>query len=267
MTTVIPPILLVLDVSVLSSASTRDWLGFSRVGACYLPKIIQEEMRFLHERAPDPDIERVAREFQRFQKTADWKVTDVVAYHPMLKSATGEAYTKRVRVSLAVARCAYGLSQANPTKLVVLVASDRNLLQRIYDMQVPNLCSINGGTLLNWSQAGQRPVAVIQKIQQMRNSGNIPHPRDRSEIPKTQIQTNTRIQSGYPKRTPARNSQIHPDISTPTWLKDMFSIAFALLTMAVAGFVIWLLIAKANSDRANPQSVYRPDSHPYELLA
>ncbi|NJN86732.1 MAG: hypothetical protein HC881_10975 [Leptolyngbyaceae cyanobacterium SL_7_1] len=58
--------------------------------------------------------------------------------------------TKRSRVSLAVGRCAYAQSLAHPTSLVVLVSSDRTMLQRIYDIQATNLCAITGQALLQW---------------------------------------------------------------------------------------------------------------------
>lgn len=252
MTTVIPPVLLVLDLSILSATTTREWMGFSRVGTCHVPKIIYEEMRFLHDRAPDPDLERVARDFNRFYKESSWQISDIVAYHPMLKSSTGEAYTKRVRLALAVARSAYGLAQGNSGKLVVLAVSDRNLQQKIYDMQVPNLCAINGPTLLQWSQTGQRPIAVIQKIQQMRSDGLLPEAARKQTAPSTRIQHQTRIQSGYPKRTDPRSSIPQAYVETPHWMRDLVSILLAVGALAFAGVVFWLLIKHANSQYAEP---------------
>jgi hypothetical protein len=249
--TVIPPVLLVLDLSILSATTTRDWMGFSRVGICHIPKIIDEEMHFLHDRAPDPELERVARDFRRFFKESNWKVSEGVSYHPMLKSSTGEAYTKRVRLALAVSRAAYSLSLENPTKLVVLAVSDRNLQQKIYDMQIPNLCAINSPTLLQWSQTGQRPIAVIQKIQQMRSGGLLPTAATRGNG-STRIQQQTRVQSGYPRSRP--HSQIpQAYVETPRWMKDLVAIALALGALVVAGVVVWFLINHANSQYATPQ--------------
>lgn len=251
MTTIIPPVLLVLDLSILSSTSTREWMGFSRVGTCIIPKIIYEELRFLSDRAPDPDLERVARDFQRLYKESNWKVSDVVAYHPMLKSATGEAYTKRVRLALAVSRAAYGLSQENTARLVVLAVSDRNLQQKIYDMQIPNLCAINGPTLLQWSQTGQRPIAVIQKIQQMRSGGLLPDAAHRGTP--TRIQGQTNIQSGTKKHTAPRSGIPQPYVEMPHWIKDLVSTLLALGALAFAVGLFWFLIKHANSQYAAPQ--------------
>ncbi len=259
MAVAIPPVLLVLDISTLSAASTREWLGFSRVGSCQIPKIIHEEMRFLHNRTPDPDLERVAREFSRFYKTSDWKISDEVAHHPALKSATGEALTKRTRIALAVARCAYGLATENPTNLVVLVASDRSLLQRIYDMKIPNLCAINGATLLQWSQTGQRPIAVIQKIQQMRVAGVTPKPAASSRYrstASTAIQTGTRIQSTTARVT-TRPISDSSSISDRHWFWEALSIVSALLAVGLAGFLAWKLVqySQQQNEETEEQSV------------
>ncbi|NJO48354.1 MAG: hypothetical protein HC840_01405 [Leptolyngbyaceae cyanobacterium RM2_2_4] len=135
----IPPVMLVLDISTLSSATPREWIEFSRVGTCCIPQVIYEEMRLLFDRSPDPDLERISREFSRFYPHSGWKITDVVGHHAALKTTTSHALTKRARVSLAVAKCAYGLAQEFPQNLVVLVASDRELQQKIYDMQINNL--------------------------------------------------------------------------------------------------------------------------------
>lgn len=169
--TSLAPMRLILDISTLSATTTREWLGFSRAGDCYIPHVVYEEIRFLYERSPDPDLERVSREFNRFYTSSGWKISEVTGHHPLLKSATGRALTKRARVALAVARCAYGEAQKNSKQLVVLVTSDRAILQRIYDIQLPNLAGIPSSALLNWSRSGRRPIAVSQKLQELRELG------------------------------------------------------------------------------------------------
>ncbi|MBF2090760.1 MAG: hypothetical protein IGR80_09675 [Synechococcales cyanobacterium K44_A2020_017] len=256
MATAIPPVEVVLDLSTLSATNTREWMGFARVGTCYVPKIIHEEMRFLHERAPDPDLERVAREFNRFYRDCQWHISDAIAHHPALRSSSGEALTKRNRIGLAVARCAYGLAEDNPTHLVVLVVSDRAMMQRIYSMKVPNLCAINGAMLLQWSQTGQRPIPIIQKIQEMRISSGT---RARlavnasSSSHSTYIQTSTRIQSNSSPRP--RSPVIHaPVASTPSWLPDVISILTALAALGIAIAVGWYMLSHSASQQSSPQS-------------
>jgi hypothetical protein len=256
MVTAIPPVDIVLDLSTLSATSTRDWMGFVRVGNCHVPKIIYEEMRFLHERAPDPDIERVAREFNRFYRESKWTISDALAHHPALRSSTGEAMTKRNRIGLAVARCAYGIAEDNPTHLVVLAVSDRAMLQRVYSMKVPNLCAINSAMLLQWSQTGQRPIPIIQKIQEMRVASGA---RARvaaggAAASPTVIQTPTRIQSNSElKRRSPKAYTVHTP-STPTWIPDFISILLALVALGVAIAVGWYMLSHFNSEQASPQS-------------
>ncbi|MGJ3247280.1 MAG: PIN domain-containing protein [Elainellaceae cyanobacterium] len=244
---VVPPILLVLDISTLSTTTTRDWLGFSRAGVCYLPQVIYEEMRFLYDRSPDPDLERTAREFNRFYATSGWKITEVVGHHPLLKSSTGYGLTRRTRVGLAVARCAYGLAQQHPASLVVLVASDRSILQRIYDIQTPNLTAIPGSTLLNWSRTGQRPVAISQKLQQMKAAGTFhPTPLTTNIKPSTKPPTPTARGKPHspPKRSPPaphRRPTSRSMGSNPVDIGQLLTGLSAFAALAIAGLLIWLI--------------------------
>lgn len=248
---VVPPILLILDISTLSTTTTRDWLGFSRAGVCYLPQVIYEEMRFLYDRSPDPDLERTAREFNRFYATSGWKITEVVGHHQLLKSATGYALTRRTRVALAVARCAFGLAQQHPASLVVLVSSDRSILQRIYDIQVPNLTAIPGSTLLNWSRTGQRPVAISQKLQQMKAAGTFrptPVTTPKSQTSKTSIRSKPLSpplppQRVYPTSTtsqkPRSSPRTRPVFSSSVDVGQVIAGVSAFAALAIAGMLIW----------------------------
>ncbi|MEB3358101.1 MAG: hypothetical protein VKK04_15340 [Synechococcales bacterium] len=266
-----PPIILVIDISTLSATTTREWLGFSRAGVCYIPHVVYEEMRFLYERSPDPDLERVSREFTRFYASSGWQITEVMGHHSLLKSSTGHALTKRSRVALAVARCALGLAQQHTKSMVVLVASDRSVLQRVYDIQIPNLTGIPGSALLQWSRSGQRPVAVSQKLQQMKASGML-------ETVSTGITSTYRSTS--PTRTPGRSPQptstgkakrstpprtstrsatsIQPAVSPfPDWFPQVASILSSMAALAFAGLVIWLIFFTDSFDRFLPN-----DSNP-----
>jgi hypothetical protein len=237
--TALPPVSLVFDISALSATSPREWLEFSRVGTSYVPQVVYEEMKFLFDRSPDPDLERVARAFTRFYATSGWQITDETGHHPALKVASGQAMTKRGRVSLAVARCAYGLAQNHPSNLVVLVSSDRALLQRLYDIQSSNLCGITGAALLQWCRSGQRPIAVSQKLQQMRAGGKpavatATAARSTMTERSTTLQGKTAIQSTT--KGQVRSSSASPAVKPKSlwWIAGIASIA---------ALVLWALFA------------------------
>lgn len=167
----LPPVILVLDVGVLVTGSQREWQQYPSVGTCVLPQAVVDEMQFLLMHAPDSDLERVAREFNRFQVGQKWQSTELLATHPMLKAQDGHALSKKARLSLAVAKCAYGLAKRYPSRLVVLATNEQPQIQRLQMLQMPNLCGITGVGLRGWSQSGQRPIAVLQHWQQMKAMG------------------------------------------------------------------------------------------------
>jgi hypothetical protein len=270
MNMVLPPVILVLDVSALSAASPREWLEFSRVGTAQIPQVVSEEMRFLFDRSPDPDLERVARAFTRFYPTSGWQTTDVNGHHPALKAASGQAMTRRSRVSLAVARCAYGLSQESPGSLVVLVSSDRALLQRLYDVQATNLCGITGPALLQWSRSGQRPIAVSQKFQQMRVPGGrspavvsqVPQSNSSgravaTSTPKTTVQTKTFIQQ------PTKIQSTVPASSGKTALTKWWVIAIVAM-IGVAAIALFSSTIQPNQQHQapHPANTQPKSTHP-----
>ncbi|MEB3211135.1 MAG: hypothetical protein VKL39_07255, partial [Leptolyngbyaceae bacterium] len=203
-----------------------------------------------------------------------WHITEVVGHHTILKSATGYALTKRMRVALAVARCAYGLAEQNPKSLVVLVASDRAILQRIYDIQAPNLAGIPGSALLQWTKTGQRPVAVSQKLQQLKTAGSlepisstISYTHFPTSTPRSSPTTSTATNSGItrPKppstsRTPAKKPRGRKSkaIVLPSWFPQLLSMTSALVAFGLAGYVIWALFFTDIFDRFLPKEPQDP---------
>jgi len=242
----VPPVILVFDISALSVASPSEWQEFSRVGSCYIPQVVYEEMRLMFDRSPDPDLERIAKAFNRFYASSGWQITEANAHHPALKVGSGQALTRRSRVSLAVGRCAYALSQNFPNSLVVLVSKDRTLLQRLYEVPVVNLCGITGESLLQWSRTGQRPIAVSQKFQQFRTAYGMP-PTTASTYQRT---SPTRIAPQNSKPTIARSSA-----SMPNWLPDVMSLLLAAAGLAIAVYLIWFLFNSADLKKYWPQTL------------
>ncbi|MBD2461115.1 hypothetical protein H6G89_08675 [Oscillatoria sp. FACHB-1407] len=264
----IPPVILVLDIGALSAATPREWLEFSRVGSCIVPQVVYEEMKFLFDRSPDPDLERIARAFNRFYATSGWQISEATAHHAVLKSGAGQALTRRTRISLAVGKCAYALSQEFPASLVVLVSSDRSMLQRIYDIQANNLCAITGPALLQWCRTGQRPIAVSQKLQRLRvatgaqvNStiqGQAYTATSPSRITTTPTRTTstTRITSG-------KKTTIQEASSMPSWIPQAFSLATSLAALIIAGFILVNVFRSANFQQlVNPSDAAPTQTSP-----
>jgi hypothetical protein len=229
----IPPVILVFDISALSAASCSEWREFARVGSCYIPQVIYEEMKLMFDRSPDPDLERIAKDFNRFYATSNWKITEADAHHAALKMGSGQAMTRRSRVSLAVGRSAYALSQQFQSSLVVLVTKDRSLLQRLYEIPEVNLCGITGEALLQWSRSGLRPIAVIQKVQQFRTAHGL--------TGKAAASHSERYSPAASAPKPAK-AAIVSDVAIPDWLPDAASMVLAFLGVAVAGCLIYYMI-------------------------
>jgi hypothetical protein len=241
----VPPVMLVFDISALSAATPSEWREFSRVGSCYVPQVVYEEMKLKFDRSPDPDLERIAKAFNRFYAASGWRITDVSGHHISLKVGSGQALTRRSRVSLAVGRCAYGLAEATPGSLAVLVTKDRELLQRLYEIPAVNLCGITVDNLLQWSRTGQRPVAVSQKLQQFRAAHGIQPVGTTGTSQAYQRTSPTRLSSS-PNSKPLARPRGMRAISTPDWLPDFVSLLLAAVGLAVAGYLIWLVFHNGN---------------------
>ena len=248
----VPPVILVFDISALSVSAPSEWREFSRVGSCYVPQVAYEEMKLMFDRSPDPDLERIAKSFNRFYASSGWQITDVNAHHPSLKVGSGQALTRRARVSLAVGRCAYGLSQAFPSSLIILVSRDRSLLQRLYEVPVVNLCGITGESLLQWSRTGQRPIAVSQKFQQFRTAYNLPPSTAVAAQPRA---VSSRTATSYPvSETQSNPPKLRSVASLPEWVPDLMSLILAAVGLAIAGFLVWFVLNNTELRKSLPRT-------------
>jgi hypothetical protein len=252
----VPPLMLVLDISALFATTPSEWREFSRVGSCYLPQIVYEEMKLKFDRSPDPDLERIAKAFNRFYPTSGWRTTEVNGHHPALKVGSGQSLTQRSRIALAVGRCAYGLAETTPGSLVVLVTKDRLLLQRLYEISLINLCGLPVENLLQWSRAGQRPILVSQRLQQFRAAHSIQ--------PAETVSCQSYRHPAPPRFTFIK-ATVHSRIFAPDWLPDLVSLLLAAAGLAIAGYLIWLLIHQGNMQKffqyPSPRSHNNSDIH------
>lgn len=272
----LPPVLLLIDINVLVTSNLRDWHQYSAVGSCILPQSVADEMHLLFKDAIDPDLERVAKEFHRFQASHQWQSTEIMATHPLLKGPEGRAISKKARLSLAVARCAYGVAKRYPARMVVLATNDQPQIQRIQALQVPNLCCVTGTALQQWSQYGRRPVSVMQHWQQMKAGGlqpedsSVPISGIRSDIslyPASDLYSGlSTARSGQSKtisRTSSnrsdnmanksrRSSGSHLQKSKPvshdrSAVSQLFSLLSALVALVIVGVIGWQLIKAIGS--------------------
>ncbi|MBW4693107.1 MAG: hypothetical protein KME27_15245 [Lyngbya sp. HA4199-MV5] len=164
----LPPFLILLDLSALMSSGIRHWQEFSRLGECFIPKAVLEEIQLLCNHAIEPTQARTAREFVRFFPESGWKATTSIAHHPALKPSEGHTLSKKTRLSLAAAQAAYGLARNRPEGLVVVAANDQGLIQRLRMLGTPNLCGMPLTVLVQWSRTARKPPVVANQLHAMR---------------------------------------------------------------------------------------------------
>lgn len=266
--TLIPPVVLVLDITALVSSSQREWREFSRVGRAHIPQAIYEEMKMLFDRSPDPDLEELSKSFNHFYPTSGWQITEAHAHHSTLTVA-GYGLTHRTRIALAAARCAYALALDAPSHMVVLVTRNQLMWQRIGEIALVNLCAVDAGELLQWSRTGQRPIVVTKQLQQLRlaiaevsPAGMVGSSQVRTSPSRLTATSDTRSSSARSastrssqsrpasRPTPYRpvqsapRSQMRAARDLPGWIPQFVSLGLALGCVAIAGWVLWGVIHK-----------------------
>lgn len=243
---VLPPVLIVLDTNVLLAGNTRDWQTFSRVGECFVPKVVLEELEFIANGGAEAEAERVAREFSRFYPESNWKPTHSIATHPSLKPAAGHDLSKKARHSLAVAQTCYGLARNRPEGLVVLVSNDQPLVQRLRQLETPNLCGVPLAAFLQWTRSNRRPAVVTQQLQAVRPAaGVVPTATPRRATPTaprpTVVSQSSRSQSARPAPASSGRRSLR--------LQQTFYnlVSLALLALVIGGF--WRVASPATFAR------------------
>lgn len=241
----LPPVLIVLDTNALLAGNTRDWQTFSRLGECFVPKVVLEELEFIANSGAEAEAERVAREFSRFYPESSWKPTHSIATHPSLKPAAGHDLSKKARHSLAVAQTCYGLARNRPEGLVVLVSNDQPLVQRLRQLETPNLCGVPLAAFLQWTRSNRRPAVVTQQLQAVRPAAGVVS----TETPRRVAPTATRSTVSQPSRSqpvrPAPASSRRPSLRLQQTFYNLVSLA--LLALVIGG--IWRVVSPATFAR------------------
>ncbi|MGV0025385.1 PIN domain-containing protein [Phormidesmis priestleyi] len=238
----LPPTFLLFDLTALLAGKTREWQEFSRVGRCFVPQAVYEEMQALGRVGVDRSQEQTAREFMRFFGESDWQLTGVGANHSALQPVAGQIYSRRARLALSVAECAYGLARSSPGRLVVLIANDQSLLQRVQGLGIANLCGIPLSALLIWTRSGRRPPIVAQHLQAMRSTtvtvGITPS--------STRMATATKTRpTNPPPRAVSKTEKprsLRPDSHHPNALYQMMSGLSALVAATLAMAIVWYIV-------------------------
>lgn len=165
----LPSFVILFDTSALLAGKTREWQQFSQLGECLVTEGVLEAMNAFCDRAPEPAVEATAREFSRFYPTSGWQMSLAIAEHPSLKPADGHNLSQRVRLSLEVLKCAYGIARRRRDSLVIVVANDQPMLQKIQGLNTKNLCGIPFAALVQWSRTQRRPAAIAHYLQMLRS--------------------------------------------------------------------------------------------------
>ncbi|MBE9184733.1 hypothetical protein IQ270_08385 [Microcoleus sp. LEGE 07076] len=165
----LPPVLVTFDADVLMAGRTQVWQEYAKVGTCYIPEVVYDEIDRLTDEAVEPAIEKIAREFMRFFAESGWIATDAQETHRTLEPSI-KNQSKPAMLVVATAQCVYGLAQEHPESLVIFVSNSQPLLKRLASVGAENLCGITGAMLLNWARKGERPPAATQQLQSLMRS-------------------------------------------------------------------------------------------------
>ncbi|BAU10289.1 hypothetical protein LEP3755_07730 [Leptolyngbya sp. NIES-3755] len=164
-----PQIFLLIDLNTFFACKPYEWLEFSKVGRCYVPQIVYEELDAWATSRSQSHESRIAREFRRFMLESDWQLTRGASPTPTgtLISTESRPITRRARLALDVKNSAEDLARSSIGRLVVVVSNDRALIQQVLALNLDNLTGIPVSTLLTWSRSKRQPPIVLQQVRSM----------------------------------------------------------------------------------------------------
>ena len=238
----LPPIFLLFDLSALLVGKPREWQEFARLGSCYVPQLVYQEIQALSQIGIERNHEQTAKGFCRFLAESNWQLTGVGALHPSLQPSDGQNMSKRARLAQAVSECAYGFARSSPGRLVVLISNDQPLLKRVQSLGVANLCGVPVSATLIWSRSDRKPLLVAQHLQAMRSTtvtvGGATVPRRAqvsSSLPKWTVSKPLR-------NPPSRVRSVQPIYNHPDLFHQIGSGVSALIAVTIALSITWYII-------------------------
>lgn len=157
-----PQIFLLIDLNTLYACKPYEWLEFSRVGRCFVPQVVYEELdSWALSRSESIEV-RIAREFRRFMLESDWQLA-----RSLISTEMARPFSRRARLAIDVRNCAEDLARSSVGRLVVVVSNDRALVQQVQALNLENLTGIPVSTLLTWSRSKRQPPIVLQHLRSM----------------------------------------------------------------------------------------------------
>lgn len=155
--------LLIFDQGPITSGNLSYWQGVTKLGTCYVPHGVLEEIQRMAEEAPlgkETSGEAAAREFLRFYEGGGWQVTRTTKSHSDLVPAPGHNLSRKARLAFTVAQCAYGMAELNPDAVVILVTEDQALIRRISAIGLEKLGGTTGIAVREWTKNNQVPSSL-----------------------------------------------------------------------------------------------------------
>lgn len=241
----LPPFLILLDLSALMASGVRHWQEFSRLGECFLPKAVLEEIQMLCEHAIEPAQARTAKEFVRFFPESGWKATTSIAQHPALKPAEGHTLSKKSRLSLVTAQAAYGLARNRPEGLVVVAANDQGLIQRLRMLNTPNLCGLPLTVLVQWSRSARKPPVVANQLHAMRLMVGAVTP----SVSRSLNKVTPTVAAAQPKVSQPAQSLNRPAVRRSFRPAQVFYNLLTVTIMAIAILAAWRVVHPASFNK------------------
>ncbi|MBE9012724.1 hypothetical protein IQ250_21210, partial [Pseudanabaenaceae cyanobacterium LEGE 13415] len=156
-------IFLLIDLNSFFACKPYEWLEFNRVGRCYVPQVVHEELDAWASSQSESIESKIAREFRRFMLESDWQLTR------SLISTESRPITRRARLALDVRNSAEDLARSSIGRLVVVVSNDRALIQQVQALNLENLTGVPVSTLLTWSRSKRQPPIVVQHLRSMQS--------------------------------------------------------------------------------------------------
>jgi hypothetical protein len=232
-------VLVIFEFKAILAGTIRDWSLFDQVGTCFIPQVVSEELEFLCKRSPDPQEEKIAREFSRFMPDSGWRITQSLVDHPSFNPSNDENLSKNALLKQAICQSVYGLAQENQDKLVVFVSNQQTLRSDIDALNINNICSLPLAQFIQWIRTKQSPINVSNKMQKMIQEGVT-----YSEV--------TNIKSTVSPPVKTKNSSLNNDNSTnktknksakkTNIISVLISSILTIMGFSFVGLVLWYFI-------------------------